>query len=93
MAMLFEWDDAKSEKNRSERGFGFDVAALIFDGPVVEWCDIREPWGEVRVVAIGAVETLVLTVIYTDGDSARRIISARIARKKEAELWRWLEKP
>ena len=91
--MDFEWDETKSAQNRLERGFGFDVASLIFDGPVVEWCDIREPWGETRVIAIGSVENRVRAVIYTERDGVRRIISARRARKKEEELWRWCESP
>ncbi|MDB5559467.1 MAG: hypothetical protein JWQ36_2401, partial [Enterovirga sp.] len=28
--MEFDWHTAKSERNRAERGFGFDAAALIF---------------------------------------------------------------
>jgi uncharacterized DUF497 family protein len=28
--MLFEWDEAKSRRTLSERGFGFDYAAQIF---------------------------------------------------------------
>jgi uncharacterized DUF497 family protein len=31
--MEFDWHTAKSERNRAERGFGFDAAALIFEGP------------------------------------------------------------
>ncbi|MCC7048891.1 MAG: BrnT family toxin [Alphaproteobacteria bacterium] len=91
--MLFEWDEAKSERNRSERGFGFDFAALIFEGPVVEWCDLRAAWGEVRVVAVGSVEGNLLAVVYTDRGEVRRIISARKARRKERELWRSLASP
>lgn len=91
--MQFEWDEAKSAKNFRERGFGFDVAALVFDGPVVEWCDVRDQWGETRVVAIGGVEGRVLAVVYTDRDSIRRIISARRARRAEEALWRWYEGP
>ena len=87
--MEFEWDEAKCEKTRQLRGFGFDVASRIFDGPTIEWCDIREGWGEARVLAIGAVEGLVLAVIYTDRGPVRRIITARLARKKEVEQWRW----
>ena len=37
-----EWDEAKSEANRRQRGFGFDVAALIFDGDTLEWDDTRK---------------------------------------------------
>ena len=87
--MDFEWDEAKSNRNLAERGFGYDFAALIFDGPVIEWCDIREPWGEPRVVAVGEVEGMTLAVVYTDRGDVRRIMSARRARKKEDELWRW----
>lgn len=87
--MDFEWDEAKSDRNLAERGFGYDLAALIFDGLVIEWCDVREPWGEPRIVAVGAVEGMTLAVIYTDRGDVRRIISVRRARKKEDELWRW----
>lgn len=93
MDMDFEWDEAKSDRNRRERGFGYDFAASIFEGPVVEWSDVRETWGEARVVAIGSADGLVLAVIYTDRDGVRRIISARRARKKEEELWRWCVSP
>jgi uncharacterized DUF497 family protein len=93
MNMDFEWDEAKSEKNRRERGFGFEVAASIFDGFVIEWSDVRETWGEARVVAIGSAEGFILAVVYTDRDVVRRIISARRARKKEEELWRWCASP
>lgn len=91
--MEFEWDDAKSASTRQKRGFGFEVAARIFDGPTLEWCDIREEWGEERVVAIGALGSLILTVVYTNRGAARRIISVRVARKKEAELWRSSARP
>ena len=88
--MDFEWDETKSDRNRSERGFGFEVAVLIFDGPVIEWCDIREEWGEARIVAIGSVDGHVLAVVYTDRGDIRRIISARRARKKE---WNYGDHP
>jgi uncharacterized DUF497 family protein len=29
--MRFDWDPAKEKRNRRERGFGFDFAALIFE--------------------------------------------------------------
>ena len=91
--MQFEWDDAKSENNRQERGFGFDFAALIFEGPVIEWCDVREAWGEPRIVAVGSADGILLAVVYTVRDDVRRIISARRARKKERELWRSFASP
>lgn len=91
--MLFEWDEAKSERNRRERGFGFDFAALVFEGPVIEWCDVRDDWGEVRIVAVGAADGQVLAVVYTERGGVRRIISARAARRRERALWRSFASP
>ena len=85
--MLFEWDDTKSQRNLLERGFGFDHAAAIFLGPTLEARDDRRDYGEVRVQAIGRSGDDFLSVIYADRNEARRIISARLANKKERKLW------
>lgn len=85
--MRFDWDFAKSERNRRERGFGFDFAALIFEDDAIEWPDDRRDYGEARVRVIGEVDGLVLHVVFTDRGDVRRIISARIADKKERNRW------
>ena len=61
--MLFEWDDAKSQRNLVERGFGFDHAAAIFLGPTLEAQDNRRDYGEIRVQAIGRAGDDILSVI------------------------------
>jgi uncharacterized DUF497 family protein len=86
--MEFERDDAKSERNRRERGFDFATAALIFDGPVQTTFDDRRDYSEERVIAIGEINGEVLVVVYTDRGQVRRIISARRANRKESETWR-----
>jgi uncharacterized protein len=85
--MLFEWDDAKSQRNLLERGFGFDHAAAIFIGPTLEADDNRRDCGEVRVQAIGSAGDDILSVVYSDRSDVRRIISARLANRKERKLW------
>ena len=85
--MLFEWDETKSARNFRERGFGFDYAARIFLGPTLEQPDERRDYGEVRVQAIGQVGEDILFVVYTDRETARHIISARLASRKERKLW------
>jgi uncharacterized DUF497 family protein len=85
--MEFGWHDAKSDRNLADRGFGFEFAAQIFFGRVLTKIDHRADYGEVRVKAIGAVEGMVLVVIYTDRDDIRWIISARLANRKERALW------
>ena len=85
--MKFTWDGSKSERNFLARGFGFDFAALIFSGSVLESPDTRKDYGEFRVRAIGEADGFVLVVIYTDRGDVRRIISARLANRKERALW------
>jgi len=85
--MLIEWDDAKSQRNLLERGFGFDYAAAIFMGPTLEAHDNRRDYGEVRVQAVGRAGDDILCVVYSDRGEVRRIISARLANRKERRLW------
>ena len=86
--MLFEWDEAKSRRTVSERGFGFDYAARIFRGPTLEKQDDRRDYGETRMQAIGQAGDDVLFVAYTDRGDVRHIISARLASRKERISWR-----
>ena len=83
----FTWDGAKSERNFIARGFGFDFAALIFSGSVFEAEDGRRDYGERRFRAIGESQGFILVVVYTDRGDDRRFISARLANKKECQLW------
>lgn len=85
--MRFEWDRDKSERNQRERGFGFDFAALIFEGETIEWLDDRQDYGETRVRTIGEADGLVLYVVFTDRGDMRRIISARLASREERDRW------
>ena len=47
--LMFEWDQAKSDKNLAERGFDFEYACRIFGGDTIEWDDARRDYGERRV--------------------------------------------
>jgi uncharacterized DUF497 family protein len=89
--MEFGWDEAKHQRNRLERGFGFDFAARVFGGKTIEWVDGRIDYGELRMRAIGEVRGRILHVVYTDRDDLRWIISARIASRQERK--RWLDEP
>ncbi len=89
--MIFDWHDEKHEGNLRERGFGFDLAASIFEGVVLEEIDDRKDYGEIRVRAIGEADGNVLVVVYTDRRAVRWIISARLANRKERD--RWLASP
>ena len=86
--MDFEWDRAKSERNESERGLPFELAALLFDGPTIEHADKRRCYGEPRIRAIGSVGNLTLHCVHTQRGEVRRIISLRYANRKERDAYR-----
>ncbi len=90
--MHFIWDPRKSAANQLLRGFDFEFATLVFDGPTLERDDLRRNHGERRVIAIGMADGLALTVVYTDragndGEIVRRIISARPSNRNERKAF------
>lgn len=90
--MRYAWDVAKSAANLRERGFDFEFATLVFEGPTLVVEDRRRDYGERRLVAIGLADGLHLTVVYTDrvradGEVERRIISARRSNRRETKLY------
>ena len=70
--MVYIWDEAKNHRNIKDHGIAFDDAKRIFESPTVERIDDRFEYGEVRIYAIGLVNSLEITVIYTDCDDDER---------------------
>jgi hypothetical protein len=88
----FNWDPEKSEANLEQRGFDFEFATLIFAGPTLEKEDLRNDYGELRVIAVGLAQKIALTVVYTDrqlesGEIVRRIISSRRSNRRERDAY------
>lgn len=89
--MRYSWDQSKNRSNVALHGIDFEDAKRIFEGPTVERIDDRFAYGEVRIYAIGLVNGLEITVIYTDrGNEERRIISAWRAEPHERRTY-WKE--
>ena len=84
--MSIEYDEDKSDRNLRNRGFSFEYAAMIFDGPFIERPSPRD--GENRFLAVGRVDDTFITVVYVWRAGNRRIISARPARRKERDVYR-----
>lgn len=80
----FEWDDAKAALNVQKHGVSFESATAIFDDPDRLEADDIFARGEYRTVAIGVVDALVITVVYSEPEeNVIRLISARLATAKE----------
>jgi uncharacterized protein len=90
--MRYGWDGEKNRRNLKLHGLAFKDAARIFEGPTVKRVDDRFDYDERRVYAIGLVNGLEITVIYTDKDDERRIISAWRAEAHERRYyWKNIE--
>jgi hypothetical protein len=75
--MRYTWNAAKNRANVKRHKIAFEDTKRIFAGPTVERVDNRFDYGEIRVYAIGLVNGLEITVIYTDRDGdERHLISA-----------------
>ena len=86
--MLFEWDEAKSARNLRDRGFDFEFVTAVFRGPVVEEEDQLQDYGERRFTVTGQIEGRFFTLVYTWRGECRRIISARVASRRERDDYR-----
>jgi uncharacterized DUF497 family protein len=84
----FERDDTKAARNRAKHGVGFEAARAVFeDFHVVEQTDDRRDYGEPRYVAIGMVDGRLISVVYTMRSEHIRIISVRLAERRERRLY------
>jgi uncharacterized DUF497 family protein len=87
------WDTAKARANLAKHGVAFRDAARIFDGPIVQFPDRRQDYGEDRFLAVGRVGAACLVVAFTRRSGTVRLISARKASKHERELYEYTTGP
>ena len=90
--MNYVWDKRKGRGNVARHGIAFEDAVRIFEGPTLERVDDRFDYGETRIYAIGVVDGLEITLIYTDvSETQRRVISAwRAERHERTAYWQSL---
>ena len=72
----------------AKHGIAFPDAMEIFTGQRLERTDNRIDYGEDRLIAYGECSGRVVVVVYTWRGERRRIVSARRAKKAEANLHR-----
>jgi uncharacterized protein len=89
----FTWEPNKNRRNVRRHGLAFQDAMRIFEGPTVQRVDDRFDYGETRTYAIGVVNGLEITVIYTDRENGeRRLITAWRSEPHERRYyWQRLE--
>ena len=83
--MKFEWDEEKAASNLRKHGIRFETAIRVFgDERRIERYDYSHSLAEDRYITIGKVDKI-LFVVFAERGERMRIISARLATKREKE--------
>ncbi len=85
--MEFEWDENKNFLNRNKHSIDFSELRKVFNQPMVIKIDNRENYGEIRWVALGNMDGLIVVLVYTEKGNKIRLISARRATKNEQKIY------
>ena len=85
--MEFEWDQSKAAANLKKHGVSFEEAKTVFNNSLaVIFDDKAHSIDEQREIIIGhSQQNLLLLISFTERSNAIRIISARLATRKERE--------
>ncbi len=86
--MEFEWDENKNQLNIQRHRIDFFDACQIFDYPIIERIDNRRNYGEVRCVALGQLDGVVVHVVYTVRRGVTRIIFVRRGNRYERQIYK-----
>ncbi len=87
--MEFEWDPKKAMSNLQKHKVSFEEASTALSDPMAATgADPDHSIGEFRYVTFGISERgRLLVVAHTEQDETVRIISARLASKKERKIY------
>ncbi len=83
--MRFQWDAAKAESNRKKHGVAFEEAlTILYDSLAATFVDAHHSTGERRLITVGfSAAGRLLVVCHTEDAGSIRLISARLATKRE----------
>lgn len=87
--MRFSWDENKAISNFEKHGVSFDEATSVFNDPLfLTFADIEHSVQERRFIIMGESDQgRLLVVAYTDRANSTRLISARLATRKERKTY------
>ena len=85
--MKIEFDPVKSEKNRKERGFGFELVTDFDFSSAIMTEDVRKPYPERRFVAVGLIDARLYVLCLTPIEGGIRVISLRKANSREVKKY------
>ena len=84
---MVTWDESKRRRNIKDRGLDFAGCEAIWDNFTITREDIREAYGEKRLVTFGLLEGDVVVMVHTERRAGPHIISLRKSEKYEARYY------
>lgn len=81
------WDEAKRRKNIKDHGLDFAGCEAIWDNFTITREDVRQTYGEKRLVTFGLLEGTVAVLVHTERRTGSHIISLRKAEKHETRYY------
>ena len=84
--MEFEYDSAKSCSNAEKHGIDFEQAQILWDDAGLIILPSRYP-NEERYLAIGLIQTIHWTAVFTERMEKVRLITVRRSRNEEKALY------
>jgi len=85
MDLTFVWDSEKASTNLRKHDVSFQEASTVFGDPLsITVADPAHPTGELRFVIVGESHRgRLLVVVHAETEDTVRIISGRLATKRE----------
>ena len=84
---MITWDEAKRRRNLRKHGLDFVDAEQVFEGLTYTYEDDRLAYGERRVISLGLLGEIVVSIVHTEKGDHIHIISMRKATKREREIY------
>ena len=84
--MEFAWSERKRALNLKQHGLDFVDAAAVFQGLTFTFEDDRFSYKEQRLVTLGLLAGIPVSVVHTETTDEIRIISFRKATTREAQI-------
>lgn len=84
--MDFSWSEAKRSRNLKKHGLDFLDARAVFEGTTFTYEDDRLAYGERRLVTLGLLAGVPVSIVHTETDDEIRILSFRKATRRERQI-------
>jgi uncharacterized protein len=84
--MRFTWSEAKRKANVATHGLDFSDARQVFEGLTLTYEDDRFDYREQRLVTLGLLDGVPVSIVHTEKPGVIRIISFRKATRNEQKI-------